>query len=230
MRRAAPILALLLCAPTGAPSVALADQANAAVAASGTPGPASRLVLAQETYRKAMATGDAVLLLSAIRLARGVTLRPPTGWTLTTTGETREAQPDTRAAPPDPASPQVIAIVQALAGEDPSLRDLVYDLDAQLPHGRAATAIEAKSDLDPGRTDTWRIAFSGQVPAELGLIGDGDAPLSITVTDESGGIICVLPPALEPGLCRFTPGRNGFFAVTVANDGLVRNSYRLIGS
>ena len=226
MRLAAPLLALFLCAPTSASS----DAANAAVARAGAPGPAARLVLAQDSYATAMSSGDALMLLAAIRLARGVTLRPPTGWTLTTSGDAREAQPDVRAAPPDPASAQVIAIVQALAGEDPSLQDLVYDLDAQLPHHRAATAIEALSDLDPGRTDSWRMAFSGQVAVELGLIGDGDAPLSFTVTDEAGDIVCARAPALDPGLCRFTPARNGFFTVMIQNVGAVRNSYRLIGS
>jgi hypothetical protein len=226
MRLAATLLALFLCAPTSASS----DAANAAVARAGAPGPAARLVLAQDSYATAMSSGDALMLLAAIRLARGVTLRPPTGWTLTTSGDAREAQPDVRAAPPDPASVQVIAIVQALAGEDPSLQDLVYDLDAQLPHHRSTTAIEALSDLDPGRTDSWRMAFSGQVAVELGLIGDGDAPLSFTVTDEAGDIVCARAPALDPGLCRFTPARNGFFTVTIQNVGAVRNSYRLIGS
>lgn len=226
MRLAAPILALLLCAPGGA----RAELANAAIATSGDPGPVARLVLAQEVYGKAMATGDAVMLVASIRLARGVTLRPSTGWTLTTSGEALAAQPDIRSAPPDPASDEVIAIAQALAGEDPSLQDLVYDLDAQLPHHRSTTAIAATSDLDPGQTHTWRMAFSGQVPAELGLIGDGDAPLSFTVTDEGGGIVCAHAPTEKPGLCRFTPTHNGFFTVTVRNLGVVRNSYRLIGS
>jgi hypothetical protein len=226
MRFAASLLALALCTPTGARS----DPANAAVARAGAPGPAARLVLAQDIYGTAMSNGDAVMLLAAIRLVRGVTLRPPTGWTLTTTGEAIDAQPDVRAAAPDPASAQVIAIVQALAGEDPSLQDLVYDLDAQLPHHRSTNAIEALSDLDPGKTDSWRMVFSGQVAVELGLIGDGDTPLSFTVTDEAGDIVCARAPALDPGLCRFTPARNGFFTVTIQNMGTVRNSYRLIGS
>lgn len=225
MRLAAPLIALLLI-PTGARS----EPANAAVAASGAPGPVARLVLAQETYIKAMATGDAVMLVASIRLARGVTLRPSPGWSLTTSGKATKAAPDVRASPPDPASEQVIAIAQALAGEDPSLQDLVYDLDAQLPHHRVTTALAASSDLDPGMTDSWRMAFSGQVPAELGLIGDGDAPLAFTVTDEAGGIVCTRAPAPDPALCRFTPARNGFFTVTVRNSGEVRNSYRLIGS
>jgi hypothetical protein len=225
MRRAAPILAIIL-----ATSASLrADPANFAIARTGSANAATRLVLAQKTYEVAMANGDAVMLLAAIRLSRTVTLRPPTGWTLSTAGEVAPDQPTGWTGAPDPAAPQVLAIVQALAGEDPSLQDLVYDLDAQLPHGRSATAVEARSDLGGGQTDTWRIALSGLTPAELGLIGDGDGPLGLGVTDDSGNVICQLPPSHVPGLCRFVPARNGFFSVTVTNPGNVQNSYRLIG-
>jgi hypothetical protein len=225
MRFAAPILAIILA--TSAPL--RAEPANFAVAKAGSAGAATRLVLAQKTYEVAMAKGDAVMLLVAIRLSRTVTLRPPTGWTLSTAGEVATDQPTGRTGAPDPAAPQVLAIVQALAGEDPSLQDLVYDLDAQLPHGRPATAIEARSDLGGGQTDTWRIALSGLTPAELGLIGDGDGPLGLGVTDDSGNIICQFPPSHAPGLCRFVPARNGFFSVTVTNPESIQNSYRLIG-
>ena len=210
--------------------MSLADTRNAAVATSGTPGAAARLVLAQATYQAAMRTGDAVLLLASIRLARTVTLRPPTGWTSDTTGEAASDNLGANSAPPDPAAARTIAILQALAGEDPALQDLVYDLDAQLPHGRQTAATRATSDLAGGRTDTWRIALSGAVSTELGLIGDGDSPLGLIVTDDSGMVICALPPRDEPGLCRFTPARNGFFRVAVQNVGNVSNSYFLIGS
>jgi hypothetical protein len=208
----------------------LADTGNVAIATSGTPGAAARLVLAQATYQAAMRTGDAAMLLVSIRLARTVTLRPPTGWTRETTGEAATDSPGANAAPPDPAAPRTIAILQALAKEDPTLQDLVYDLDAQLPHGRQTTATRATSDLAGGQTDSWRIALSGAVPTELGLIGDGDSSLGLTVTDDTGTVICALPPSNEPRLCRFTPARNGFFSVTVRNAGTAGNSYFLIGS
>ena len=192
-------------------------------------GPAGRLVLAQETYQAAMAQGDAIRLVEAIRLARSVTLRPAPGWTRSTAGPAAGDQPAGRAAAPDPASPQVLAIAQALAGEDPALQDLVYDLDAQLPAARHVTATEARAELPGGQTDTWRIVLSGDVPAEFGLIGDGDTELGLDVTDEAGAPVCSVPPQTGPALCRFTPARNGFFAVTVSNPGTIRNSYRLIG-
>ena len=119
---------------------------------------------------------------------------------------------------------------RTLAGEDPSLQDLVYDLDAQLPQHRHTTATQALAELAGGQTDNWRIALAGDVPAELGLIGDGDSALGLTVTDETGNTVCALPPGVLPALCRFTPVRNGFFSVSVENLGAVRNSYQLIGN
>jgi hypothetical protein len=226
MRLAAPILAAVLALA----SPALADPANVALAQSGTDGAAGRIVLAQQTYQAAMQNGDTILLLAAIRLARSVTVRPPTSWTKATEGEPTADPVVGRAAAPDPASPQVLAIAQALAGEDYSLQDIVYDLDAQRPHGRLPTAIKAMSDLGAGQTDSWRIALSGDVAAELGLIGDGDTALDLTVTDETGSVVCALPPGVTPALCRFTPARNGFFSVKVRNHGEAQNSYQLIGS
>jgi hypothetical protein len=226
MRRAVPILAAFLALA----SPAMADPANVALVQSGTDGAAGRIVLAQQAYQAAMQRGDTVLLLVAIRLSRSVTVRPPTGWTKTTTGEPADDPVVGRAAAPDPASPQVLAIAQALAGEDYALQDIVYDLDAQRPHGRLPTAIKAMADLEGGQTDSWQIALSGDVAAELGLIGDGDSALDMTVTDEAGSIVCALPPGVTPALCRFTPARNGFFSVSVRNHGAVQNSYQLVGS
>lgn len=226
MRLAAPILATLLA--TASPSAA--DPANVAPARSGTDGAAGRIVLAQQTYQAAMQQGDTILLLAAIRLARSVTVRQPTGWAKTTEGKPAADPVAGRAAAPDPASPQVLAIAQALAGEDYALQDIVYDLDAQRPHGRLPTAIKAMSDLAGGQTDTWRIALFGDVAAELGLIGDGDTTLDLTVTDDSGNVVCALPPGTTPALCRFTPARNGFFSVRIRNHGEVLNSYQLVGS
>jgi hypothetical protein len=230
MRFAAPILTACLAAGLAAASPTFADPANVALSQTGTNGAAARLVLAQDAYQTAMQKGDPILLLAAIRLARSVTLRLPTGWIRTTTGDGSPDQEIGRSAAADPASPKVLAIAQALAGEDHSLQDIAFDLDAQRPQGRQPTVIRATADVAGDQTDSWRIALSGGVPAELGLIGDGDSPLELTVTDETGSIVCALPPGTSPMLCRFTPARNGFFVVAVRNHGTVQNSYHLVGS
>lgn len=211
-------------------STAGAEDPNLSPGQAGEAGAVARLILAQRSYEVALSSGDPVVLISAIRLARDVTLRAPPAWTKTTEGEPASGAPDGKAAPPDPAGPEAIAIAQGLAGEDPDLQDLVYDLDAQLPHGRRPTAINATATLDPGQTDSWTLVLAGEAAAEIGLIGDGDTDLALTIADETGALVCALPAAKGPALCRFTPARNGFFTVRVGNPGPVRNSYRLVGN
>lgn len=209
---------------------AWAEPENLSRTQVGATGAVAQLVLAQRAHQAALDGGDPVLLITAIRLARGVTLRPPAGWTRVTEGDPNPDQPEGRTAPLDPAGPEAIAIAQSLAGDDPDLQDLVYGLDAQLPQGRRPRAIDGTGTLDGGQTDQWKLVLGGETAAELGLIGDRDSALGMTITDQTGAVICALPPSIEPGLCRFTPARNGFFTVTVWNSGNVRNSYRLLGN
>lgn len=209
---------------------ALAEAPNLTQGQIGEPGAAAHLILAQRTYEAALSSGDPVLLITAIRMAREVTLRPPAAWTRTTKGEPSPDQPEGRTAAPDPAGAEAIAIAQGLAGDDPDLQDMVYELNAQLPHGRRPTAITAQATLDGGQSDSWRLVLAGQTTAEIGLIGDGDSGLGLIIADETGIVVCAVPPGMAPALCRFTPARNGFFTVLVRNPGAMRNSYRLVGN
>jgi hypothetical protein len=218
------VLLVCLARPAAAEAPNLSDQPI------GTPGSAAQLVLAQRAYAEALRRGEVLPLLAAIRLARGVTLRPATGWQRAATTGIPPDAPQGAPAAPDPGGEAALTIVRNLAGEDPDLRDLVYDLDAQLPRAAPHTAVEARADLAPGQTDSWRLPLFGEVAAEIALIGDGDTALSLTVADEAGNPVCAHPPGLEPMLCRLTPARNGFFTVSIGNTGALVNSYRLIGN
>lgn len=228
IRLAAPILAMMS-ALASPPALAEAANLSTTPQANGG-GTAQRLYLAQRSWQHALTTGEVLPMLVAIRLARSVTLRQAPGWVRETTGDAPQGALTGRDAAPDPASDAALAIVRNLAGDDPDLQDLVYDLDAQLPRGMLETATEARSDLAHGQTDSWRFPLFGEVPAELALIGDGDGPLSLTLTDEAGHILCAAPPSVDPALCRLTPARNGFFVASIHNSGLTLNSYRLIGN
>jgi hypothetical protein len=209
---------------------ASAEEPNLSANPTGSHGTAQRLILAQRTWDQALSTGDVLPMLVAIRLARSVTLRPAGGWERTTSGDPVPDAPTGRTAAPDPASAAALAIARNLVGDDPDLQDLAYDLDAQLPRGQLETATQATADLDPGQTDTWRLALFGEVAAELALIGDGDGPLSLTLSDEAGNILCATPLSRDPALCRLTPARNGFFTASIHNPGATVNSYRLVGN
>jgi hypothetical protein len=224
MPRCAAVIPLVLAL---ALAPADAEEANLSSQPEGAPGTASQLVLAQRLFRQASEGGDPVLLLAAIRLARGVALRPALGWERTTVDD---GKPPTSDGPPDPSSPAVLAMLQGMAVDDPNLQDLVYDLDAQVPQGRLPIATVARSDLSGGAKEDWRLPLSGSVAVEIALIGDGGTALGLSVTDDTGATVCTRPPALDPALCRFTPASNGFFIVQVVNAGAGRNSYQLVGN
>lgn len=221
--RLLPILAL-------AALPALAEAPNLSRPAGGAPGSAARLVLAQRAQQAALERGEVMALLAAIRLARGISQRPAVGWTRETEGKARLDAPPGNPAAPDPGGEAAMAMARNLAGEDPDLQDLVYALDAQLPHGALPTALVATAELAPGQTDRWTLPLFGEVAAEIGLIGDGDGPLTLALTDETGAILCARPASVQPVLCSLTPARNGFFTVTIGNPGASVNSYRLIGN
>lgn len=195
-----------------------------------TTGPVADLVTAHRLYAEAMQSADTTALLSAIRLARPIAIRPAPGWTVETSAAPQPDEPQGAPAPANPASPETLAIALAFAGEDPTLQDLVYDLDIQSPAQPTATITAATSTLGAGQTDTWRIALFGMSAATLAVIGDGDTPLTLSVTDEIGTPICASPAAPLPDPCGFTPQRNGFFTVTVTNQGTVTNSYQLVAN
>jgi len=223
-RSAALVLAI------GLASTAGAEEANLSGNPLGPAGAATRLVLADALWRQGLVGGDALYLLSAIRLARSVALQPAAGWERTREGKAMPDAPPGRDGAPDPASDAALAILRNLAEENPALQDLVYDLDAQIPRQAAATAVFATADLAPGQTDTWRIVLFGEVAAELALIGDGDSRLGLTLRDDSGAVICATPLSPDPALCRLTPAENGFFTLTVQGNGAAVNSYRLIAN
>jgi hypothetical protein len=227
MLRALILCLALLALPARAEGPNLSDRPQ------GGLGSASQLVLAQRAYVAALAKGEVLPLLAAIRLARGVVLRPAIGWTKTTTGEAPDgeaAQPEARPALRDPAGAEALVIARNLAGDDPDLRDLVYDLDAQVPRPRQPTAVEAWSRLPPGQADTWRLPLAGEAAAELAVISDTAGPLSVSLRDAGGAVLCTEAPTRAPVLCRLTPARNGFFELTVANPGPDPVAYRLIGN
>lgn len=222
-------LALILC-PLLAATPVIAEEPNLSTEGSATSGTATQLVLAQRVFRQATESADPVLLLAAIRLARGVTTRPAPGWRRLGEVETPPIPGPERGGPPNPGSDATLAVLEGLAIDDPNLQDLAYDLGAQIPQGRLPVATVAQAGLAVGAKDEWRVPLSGAVASEIGLIGDGGGPLGLTVTDEAGSVICTRPPAIDPALCRFTPARNGFFTVQITNAGPEWNSYELIGN
>ena len=191
----------------------------------GTRGGVAQMAMAQDLYAMGMARDDALTVLTAAKLAAGVDLTDVERELETTAGSKAEAA-DVADAPVDAAT--MLASAKALAGEDEVLAGLVEDAEAEGSRGRIGGASQTLSRLPAGAVDTWKVPFYGNSYAELAVLGDGDADLDVTVTDENGNTICHDVSWSDKIYCDFVPAWNGYFQVTVENTGVKRNSYYLM--
>ena len=153
----------------------------------GTRGGVAQMAMAQDLYAMGMARDDALTVLTAAKLAAGVDLTDVERELETRAGSKAEAA-DVADAPVDAAT--MLASAKALAGEDEVLAGLVEDAEAEGSRGRIGGASQTLSRLPAGAVDTWKVPFYGNSYAELAVLGDGDADLDVTVTDENGNTIC----------------------------------------
>lgn len=196
--------------------------ANAPAAA---PGGAVTLAMAQELYQIGLARKDALSVLTAARLAASVDARTVER-RKTTEGTALVGQDDGVGAPVDAGA--MLAKARELAGEDETLAGLVEDAEAEGTRGRMGGASQTLSRLSAGQSDVWEVPFYGDSYAEVAVIGDGGANLDVLVTDENGNTICFDVSSSDKMSCSFTPAWNGYFHVTVQNNGARRNSYYLL--
>ncbi len=226
-----PIAALLTALCMALPAGAEDRGPNQSKAAPATPGPVRTLVLAWDLYAEGLRREDPLLLLTAVRLARASDLRAATGW-ITEAAPAKappaDGSPDA-GLPRDPASPKALALAVIMAEGDPALADLAADAEADLARGRLGEGSlpTVTGTVAAGGTDSYRIVFNGELPAEVGLVGDGSGNLDLTVTDENGHLICQDSGPSDRAFCGFTPLWNGWFDVAVANRSATENTYRL---
>ncbi|NTT84678.1 hypothetical protein [Tabrizicola fusiformis] len=198
---------------------------NVDTSATGTKGGVATLALAQDLYALGMANKDALTVLTAAKLAASVDVKEVEQKKKTEGTETA-GQEDGVDAPVDAAT--MMASAKELAGEDEVLAGLIEDAEAEGSRGRIGGASSTLSRLPAGQTDVWEVPFYGNSYAELAVVGDGDANLDVLVTDENGNTICYDVSWSDKVYCDFVPSWNGYFYVTVQNNGSKRNSYYLM--
>lgn len=198
---------------------------NVDTSATGTKGGVATLALAQDLYALGMANKDALTVLTAAKLAASVEVKEVEQKKKTEGTETA-GQEDGVDAPVDAAA--MMASAKELAGEDEVLAGLIEDAEAEGSRGRIGGASSTLSRLPAGQTDVWEVPFYGNSYAELAVVGDGDANLDVLVTDENGNTICYDVSWSDKVYCDFVPSWNGYFYVTVQNNGSKRNSYYLM--
>jgi len=214
-------------------AMALAALATAALAqdksglnreetTTGEQGGVAQFNLAQQLYAMGVRTQDALLVVTAAKLAAGVQMTDVEREKQSQPGSTEE-QPDVASAPVDAAA--MLTTAKELAGEDENMIGTIEDIEATGRSDRIGGASRTLSSVAAGATDTWKVPFFGGSYAELAVSGDGDAPLRVGVTDESGSAISCPPARRDEFYCDFVPKWNGYFFVTVGNTGQIRNSY-----
>ena len=200
---------------------------NVNTEAGGERGGAATLSMAHELYAMGVASGDALTVLTAAKLAATVDLKDGGEIKLETKGE--DPADDTEGNAEDPAdAAQMFAMATQLAGEDEALKAIIADAEAENARGRIGGAVRWKSKLPGGKTDVWEIPFYGNSYAEIAIVGDGDANLDMVLTDENGNIMCYDVSPSDQVYCDFVPAWDGYFYVTVENAGRSRNSYYLL--
>lgn len=204
---------------------AAAKGPNVKSSATGTKGAVATLALAQDLYTLGMTNKDALTVLTAAKLAGSVAVKE-TERKKETKGEALADQTEGVDAPVDAAT--MLASARELAGEDETLTGLIEDVVAEGSRGRVGGTSSTLSRLSAGQSDVWEIPFYGDSYAELAVLGDGDANLDVLVTDENGNTICYDVSWSDKIYCDFVPSWNGYFYVTVQNNGGSRNSYYLM--
>ena len=194
--------------------------------ATGVPGGVAQYDMAQGLYALGMTNKDPLLALTAAKLAAGVQMTDVVREGEQRAGEGVTAEDDVADAPADAA--MMLASAREFAAGDETLLGLIEDVEAEGARGRIGGASRELSRLPAGAVDVWKIPFYGNSYAEIGISGDGDAPLSVLVTDENGNRVSCPARVYDKFYCDFVPAWNGYFIVSVANNGRKRNSYYLL--
>jgi hypothetical protein len=224
-------IALSSTALVGLPLAALAQDksgTNVSAEAAATPaGGAATMGLAADLYAVGVASGDALTVLTAAKLAASVEVKDGGEIKKTTTGDLPADDAEGAAEAPVDAT-VMLAKATELAADDEVLLGLIADAEAEGSRGRIGGAVRWLSRLPAGQTDTWEIPFYGNSYAEIAVVGDGDANLDVAITDENGNVFCYDVSWSDSLYCDFTPAWDGYFYVTVQNIGRSRNSYYLM--
>mgnify|MGYP003441849018 CR=1 FL=1 len=198
---------------------------NVNSAATGKKGGVATMAMAQDLYALGMSNEDALTVLTAAKLAASVDVKE-VEQKKETKGDALADQPDGADAPVDAAA--MMTSAKELAGEDEVIAGLIDDAEAEGARGRVGGASSTMSRLPAGQTDVWEVPFYGDSYAEIAVLGDGDANLDVLVTDENGNTICYDVSWSDKVYCDFVPSWNGYFYVTVQNNGRKRNSYYMM--
>ena len=195
-------------------------------AATGQPGGVAQYDMAMALYALGVTHKDALLALTAAKLAAGVQITEVTRDGVQTQAEVMPEEEGSATRPADLAI--MLAAARDFAGEDETFLGVIEGIERDSAPGRIGGAARELNPLPGGAADRWKIPFYGSSYAEIGVFGDGDTPLAVIITDENGNEVTCPSRTFNTFYCAFVPRWNGYFEVLVTNEGRLRNSYFLL--
>jgi hypothetical protein len=194
--------------------------------AAGQSGGVAQYNLAQGLYAIGRANKDALMALTAAKLAAGIEMTDVERDLTQQTGKDVAEENGGEDAPAD--ATMMLAAARDYSAGDETLLDLIDSAEAEATRNRVGGASRQLSTLPAGAVEAWKIPFYGDSFAEIGVFGDGDTPLLVIVTDENGNRVGCPARVFDRFYCDFVPKWNGYFNVTVSNQGSRSNSYYLL--
>ncbi|BBB26733.1 hypothetical protein [Amphritea japonica] len=186
-------------------------------------GAVSQLNTASSLAALGLAQEDALLLISAAKLRKGVAI------TTVQAEKTSEGGEDSnKDSGVSLSASELLERATELAGDNAGLLALIEDVRDIKERGRIGGAVNGHDDrVRADSVDTYTMRFKGDRRAEVYVEGDGDTDLDLFIYDEDGNLICSDTDRTDQMLCRWTPSWTGKFRVRIKNLGDVYNDYTL---
>ncbi|MBL4927000.1 hypothetical protein [Fuscibacter oryzae] len=175
--------------------------------------------LSAQLYQAGLETGDAVLILSAAKLRKGLN---PTKGTLSAQGAAAgEGAPL--------AWEEMLAKAEELAAGDDAVLGLIEDTRDEGARGVTSGPVYNIGSLGNGGTDTYpAVDFIGGEYAEIYVEAKDATDLNLTVYDAQGRLVCSDTDRSPIAYCGWRPDQTAGFTMKVENHGPKGAAYALM--
>lgn len=180
--------------------------------------------LSRQLYDAGVAQGDALLVLSAAKLRKGLDV------------ERVERAPDGASADMDGPAPHLdwqamLETAQELAGANDMLLGLIEDIRTESTKGLIGGRIYNITSLKSGGNHNYSdLEFEGKKFAEIYLEGSGRGDLNLFIYDDQNRLVCSDTDISRIAYCYWRPSETASFTAVVENKGPSAANYSLMSN
>lgn len=183
------------------------------------PSPVKTAELSARLYATGLASGDALLIISAAKLRKS--LAPVAADRAAIDGKLGDGAPL--------GWEEMLASAESLAVGDDALLGLIEDIRAETTKGVASGPVYNIGTLSNGGGDTYPpIEFRGGEYAEVYVEAKAATNVNLTIYDDKGRLVCSDTDISHIAYCGWTPASGGTFTLKVENKGPASAAYALM--